>query len=120
MKTLRNSRKFRLYKQARKEFCSRYPGAFPWSGRRPPLRIGILDDIRSRGEVGLSMTSCRRFLSIWTSSTAYLSNMSAGTPRVGLDGTACGSVSEAHQGEARDTLARRKARRRLTSATAKT
>lgn len=108
MKSLRNSRKFRIYKEARRELGSLYPAAFPRSGRRPALKIGILDDIRGDGSLGISMTSCRRFLSIWTSSTAYLSNMSKGKPRIGLDGAEHGEVSEVHHCEAKETLNRRK------------
>ncbi|MBY3150995.1 hypothetical protein HFO56_00935 [Rhizobium laguerreae] len=108
MRTLRNSRKFKIYKQARRELTTRFPSAFPRSGKRPALKVGILEDIRSAGELRISMTSCRRFLSIWTRSTAYLVNMTAGKPRVGLDGCQAGCVSDGHHREARATLTRRK------------
>lgn len=111
MRSLRSSRKFRIYKQARKELTARYPAAFPRAGKRPALKVGILEDIRQAGELGISMTSCRRFLSIWTSSTAYLVNMGVGKPRVGLDGRHEGCVSEGHSREAKATLSRRKSAR---------
>nr|WP_250807983.1 ProQ/FinO family protein [Neorhizobium tomejilense] len=108
MRRLRNSRKFRLYKEARRELCALYPAAFPPVGKRPALKIGILDDIRANGGMTISMTCCRRFLSIWTSSTAYLSNMRSGMPRIGLDGTVLDAVSDSHQREARQILSERK------------
>lgn len=117
MKTLRNSRKFKLYKEARRELGALYPEAFPRGGHRPTLKIGIFDDIRSHGATGLSMTHCRRFLSIWTSSTAYLRNMKAGMPRVGLDGRVQGIVSERHLAEARQTLKQRRDRHRQLTGT---
>jgi sRNA-binding protein len=116
MRSLRNSRKFRLYKQARREMTAKFPAAFPRSGKRPALKVGILDDIRQTGELGISMTNCRRFLSIWTSSTAYLANMTTGKPRVGLDGGHAGSVSDGHYLEARATLKKRKSAREQNSA----
>jgi sRNA-binding protein len=109
MRTLRNSRKFRIYKQARRELTTRFPEAFPRAGKRPALKVGILHDIRSSGDLEISITSCRRFLSIWTSSTAYLVNMRPGKPRVGLDGSQEGSVSDRHHQEAVAALKRRKA-----------
>ncbi|MCS4089824.1 ProQ/FinO family protein [Rhizobium sp. BK176] len=115
MRTLRNSRKFKIYKQARRELTTRFPQAFPRSGKRPALKVGILDDIRRSGDIGISMTHCRRFLSIWTSSTAYLVNMTTGKPRVGLDGGQHGCVSDGHDREARATLIRRKSASRRTS-----
>jgi sRNA-binding protein len=111
LRTLRNSRKFKIYKQARRELTTRFPEAFPRCGKRPALKVGILDDIRSAGDIGISMTHCRRFLSIWTRSTAYLVNMTPGKPRVGLDGGQSGSVSDGHHREARATLTRRKSAR---------
>jgi sRNA-binding protein len=111
LRTLRNSRKFKIYKQARREFTTRFPAAFPRSGKRPALKVGILEDIRSAGDLGISMTHCRRFLSIWTSSTAYLVNMTTGKPRVGLDGEQHGRVSDGHHREARATLTKRKSER---------
>lgn len=111
LRTLRNSRKFKIYKQARRELTLRFPAAFPRAGKRPALKVGILDDIRCAGDIGISMTHCRRFLSIWTSSTAYLVNMTAGNPRVGLDGGQHGCVSDGHHREAKATLRRRKSAR---------
>jgi sRNA-binding protein len=116
MRSLRNSKKFKLYKQARKELTNRFPAAFPRSGKRPALKVGILNDIRQAGDLGISMTNCRRFLSIWTSSTAYLSNMVTGKPRVGLNGDYIGSVSDGNYREARATLKRRKSPREQNSA----
>jgi sRNA-binding protein len=116
MRALRNSRKFRIYKQARKALTARYPAAFPRAGKRPPLKVGILDDIRQAGEIEISITTCRRFLSIWTSSTAYLVNMGTGKPRVGLDGRHEGCVSEGHWREAKATLSKRKTLRQQLSA----
>lgn len=104
MKALGNSRKFKLYRLARRELAQRFPAAFPRSGRRPTLKVGIMQDIRTHGDIGVSMTTCRRFLTIWTSSTAYLTNMSPGNPRIGLDGTLDGVVTDAHAKEARSTI----------------
>ncbi|MCV9963754.1 ProQ/FinO family protein [Pararhizobium sp. BT-229] len=115
MRSLRNSRKFRLYKQARREMTEKFPAAFPRSGKRPALKVGILDDIRQAGDLRISMTNCRRFLSIWTRSTAYLVNMTAGEPRVGLDGRHAGRVSDGHYREAKATLKRRKSSRERTT-----
>lgn len=108
IRRLRNSRKFRLYKEAKRELCGRYPAAFPPVGKRPALKIGILDDLRADGDLAISITNCRRFLSIWTRSTAYLCNMRAGMPRVGLDGETHEAITESHQKEARKTLSDRK------------
>ncbi len=121
MRNLKNSKKFRIYKNVKRELGRRFPSAFPREGHRPTLKIGILADIRETDGLEISMTHCRRFLSIWTSSTAYLVGMTRGAQRVGLDGAVHGIVSETHQNEARQTLIRRKrAKARLTSCQSKT
>jgi ProP effector len=111
MKTLRASKKFRIYKSTLRELGSRFPAAFPRAGRRPPLKIGIFDDIRDDPEVAASLSACRLFLRIWTSSTAYLKAVEAGRPRVDLAGRPAGGVNERHAAEAKTSLDERKRRR---------
>jgi len=121
MKRQKTSTRFRIYKAARKCLASAYPAAFPPRGRRPPLKCGILRDIVERGAGGLSATHVRIFLQVWTSSTAYLSSVSRGGGRIGLDGTCDGFVEESHAGEAAAMVAERRERirsKRLTDSRA--
>jgi sRNA-binding protein len=110
MKNLRTSKKFRIYKEVRRELTTLYPRAFPRLGRRPVLRVGILDDIRSCPARALSMNKYRVFLRIWTNSTAYLKAVAPMEPRVSLDGSHDGSVDRRHAVEARAQLAARKSK----------
>lgn len=115
VKSIRTAKKFRIYKAARRELTARFPEAFPRAGRRPPLKVGILDDLRAH-DIGVSMTHCRLFLRIWTHSTAYLKSVSPDAERVGLDGVSHGGVLNSHVTEARSALRSRRARRaRLTA-----
>lgn len=111
MKTLRTSKKFRIYKSARRELGTKFPAAFPHTGKRPPLKIGIFDDIRSHGGVSVPLSHCRLFLRIWTNSTAYLRNFETGRERVGLHGEVSGDVLDRHAVEARSCILERKKRR---------
>ena len=119
MKTLKASRKFKIYKAARRELCARFPLAFPWKGRRPTLKVGIFDDLRAAGLERVSLTDCRVFLRIWTGSTAYLVNVREGRARVALDGAPQGAVSAGHVAEAAVRLATRRQTRGTPQLTSK-
>lgn len=110
-KSKRPSVKFKLYRKVRKELSSQYPELFPARTKRPPLKVGILKDIVSDGKTDLSTTQIRFFLSIWTTSTAYLKSVARGQARVGLRGEECGRVERAHEIDARKILTQRNLKR---------
>lgn len=110
-KTIRASAKFKLYKKVRFALTTRYPNAFPRSGRRPPLKIGILKEIIPLDTGDISSTQVRVFLGIWTSSTAYLQSVSRGGARVCSQGEESGKVSSRHAREAKAILQERATKR---------
>lgn len=110
-KSIRASVKFKLYKKVRVALTKRYPLAFPRSGTRPPLKIGILKEIIPIEDQTISSTQVRIFLSIWTSSTAYLQSVARGGTRVSVDGSVHSEVSRHHASEARKILRERTRRR---------
>jgi sRNA-binding protein len=110
-KSIRASVKFKLYKRVRWALTQRYPAAFPTSGRRPPLKIGILKDILPIDDPDISSTQVRIFMGVWTSSTAYLQSVSRGGQRVCPQGNKMEIVSPRHAAEARKILNERAARR---------
>lgn len=108
MKRLRTSKKFKIYRSMRRRLSRSYPEAFPARGRRPPLKIGIIDDLRSDGRINGAVTDCRVFLRIWTNSTAYLKSIEGGGERIGLRGIPEGRVERPHAAEAAKVLRQRK------------
>lgn len=108
MKRMRTSRRFRVYKEARRKMAQAYPAAFPLKGRRPPLKVGVIKDILGDGSHGLPSGQVRLFLAIWTRSTAYLDSVARGRQRVAIDGTPEGEVSTVHAALAAQAVAERR------------
>lgn len=107
MKSLRTSKKFKIYRSARKELTVRFPTAFPRAGVRPPLKVGILEDLKVHDGLLHSTTDYRVFLGIWTRSTAYLKSIKDKRNRVDLTGKTVSSVQARHSAEAAEKLASR-------------
>lgn len=111
-KAMRSSAKFKFYKSMRRELFRHYPHAFPVCGKRPPLKLGILRDIVTDQKIACSATQLRFFLSIWTSSTAYLKSISVEKQRYGIDPSDSFPVDIEHARLARKILAERKKNKR--------
>lgn len=111
MKKLPTSKKFKIYKRTRRELSTLFPLAFPRSGKRPPLKIGILSDLKNNTQIKSSITDCRIFLRIWTNSTAYLKNMENFDKRTGLHGENSNEVLNNHKFAAKEKLTNRINRR---------
>lgn len=104
MKKLPTSKKFKIYKKTRRELSDLFPDAFPRTGKRPALKVGILDDLKAIENLESSITNCRIFLRIWTNSTAYLKSISKKQKRKGLRGENCNEVLISHINEAKKQL----------------
>jgi len=111
MKKMKTSKRFRIYKELRREMTSTYPAAFPVKGERPPLKVGIIRDIIEDESVQATRNNLRVFLSIWTRSTAYLQSVSKKRPRVALNGEIHSQINKKHAISARETISQRKNRR---------
>lgn len=108
MKKMKASKRFRIYKEMRRELIAKYPDAFPVKGKRPPLKVGIIKDILEDGAVTNGANNIRIFLSIWTRSTAYLQGVAKKRPRVTINGEICGEISDNHASEAAQIILFRK------------
>ncbi|MTH95387.1 ProQ/FinO family protein [Roseibium sp. RKSG952] len=111
MKSVRTSRRFRIYKTVRAAVSLRFPNAFPRSGTRPPLKIGIVKDLLEHsGELNVSRSDMRLFLSVWIRSGSYQKGLSIIPHRFDLDGTLSGEVSPSQRMKARDVIRMRRDR----------
>jgi hypothetical protein len=108
--------------------AERWPTVFPHhEARRRPLKIDIFDDIiRELGDT-IHQHELRIALRVYTTNLVYLSRLTAGAPRYGLDGEVAGEVSLQHAANAAvklaakpDKIARSKALRALRNNLAKT
>lgn len=104
----RPSVKFKFYKSMRKQLSAHYPHVFPNRGKRPPLKLGILRDIIEDKKVSCSSSQLRFFLSIWTSSTAYLKSVAIENQRYGIDPADFEPLQTAHSQLAKRILSERK------------
>lgn len=108
MKRMKTSKRFRIYKEVRRELNEHYPNAFPRRGTRPPLKIGIIKDIINDNSINSSRNELRVFLSIWTRSTSYLKSISKERPRVTLSGEMHSEVLKKHAKDANKQIKMRK------------
>lgn len=65
-----------------------------------PLALNVGVDIRAR--LGLSVAQSNRLMKHWVWRDPYLRAIVAGGPRYNLDGSECGSITEAQQAVARE------------------
>jgi ProP effector len=79
--------------------------------RRRPLAIGIRNAILASGITGIDEAMLAIALGTYTSNSGYLASLQAGAPRIGLDGTAAGTVTAGEVGFAEQRLARLKKKR---------
>lgn len=108
MKKMKTSKRFRIYKEMRRELIEKYPAAFPAKGKRPPLKVGIVKDILADGSLNSTANNLRIFLSIWTRSTAYLQSVAKMRPRITLSGEVCAEISKVHASTAAEIIVSRK------------
>jgi sRNA-binding protein len=95
------------FKELREVFVERFPSAFL---PPRPLKIGIHADIVA-AMPEIAVRDIGMVLRLHVSRDAYLRAMIAGTDRVGLDGTAVGSVTEEQAQDAHKILERRAEKR---------
>jgi ProP effector len=82
-----------------------FPLAFPIPPK--PLKVGIFAELAEVGAGGISRKRLRIALRHYTRTSGYLAQMTAGAPRVGLDGTPCDAVSDTEAAHARELMAAR-------------
>lgn len=112
MKKIKTSKRFRIYKEMRREMIRKYPIAFPAIGKRFPLKIGIIKDILAEGNIDSTTNNLRIFLSIWTHSTAYLQSVAKKRPRINLKGEITAEITQCHAKAAGEIIKNRKNKKR--------
>ncbi|WP_130392944.1 ProQ/FinO family protein [Cupriavidus agavae] len=87
----------------------RFPLAFPKKpAPKVALKVGILEDLLGvKDELRLSAEEIRAVLSMWCRGIRYWEAMVEGAPRVALDGTVVGQVTESDAIRARQLRGRR-------------
>ena len=103
---MENSEKLKNSKEVIAYLAERFPQCFIADGEAKPLKIGIFQDLAAQlGEdPKLSKTLLRTALRQYTSSWRYLHGLKAGQTRVGLEGEACGELTEEHVEHAKGAL----------------
>lgn len=103
---MENSEKLKNSKEVIAYLAERFPQCFIADGEAKPLKIGIFQDLAAQlGEdPKVSKTLLRTALRQYTSSWRYLHGLKAGQTRVGLDGEACGELTEEHVEHAKGAL----------------
>ncbi|ART79342.1 RNA chaperone ProQ [Oceanisphaera avium] len=103
---MENSEKLKNSKEVIAYLAERFPQCFIADGEAKPLKIGIFQDLAA--ELGedpkVSKTLLRTALRQYTSSWRYLHGLKAGQVRVGLEGQACGELTEEHVEHAKGAL----------------
>jgi ProP effector len=90
--------------------AQRWPRCFAVAEcRRLPLKIGIAADIVA---AGFAIADVELALRFYTGSSGYKKALTAGAPRIDLDGNAVGSVSAKAAAHAESVLAKRQRRKR--------
>jgi ProP effector len=84
--------------------CERFPQTFIRGGPKP-LKIGIYDDALSALGDAARTRDLKSALRAYTSTARYLRSLSAGAPRVGLDGKPAGMVTPEEESAAKKRLA---------------
>jgi sRNA-binding protein len=112
MKKIKTSKRFRIYKEMRREMIKKYPQAFPAEGKRSPLKVGIMKDILAEASQETTANNIRIFLSIWTRSTAYLQSVAKKRPRINLSGQFHAEICSNHAKDAEKTIIMRKNKKR--------
>ena len=103
---MENSEKLKNSKEVIAYLAERFPQCFIADGEAKPLKIGIFQDLAAQlGEdPKLSKTLLHTALRQYTSSWRYLHGLKAGQTRVGLEGEACGELTEEHVEHAKGAL----------------
>ena len=103
---MENSEKLKNSKEVIAYLAERFPQCFIADGEAKPLKIGIFQDLAAQlGEdPKVSKTLLRTALRQYTSSWRYLHGLKAGQTRVGLEGEACGELTEEHVEHAKGAL----------------
>lgn len=109
MKSVRTSRRFKIYRSVLATISDEYPVAFPKKGKRPALKIGILSDLlKLSDDLGVSRSDMRLFLSIWMRSTSYLKGVLTASYRIDLQGKPSSLVDRAQRSHAKKNIASRR------------
>jgi ProP effector len=85
-----------------------FPALFG-AGKALPIKLRIQADIQTRAPGLFNKKSLSIFLHRYTTSTAYLKALAAGTQRADLDGAPAGDVAEEHRTAAATEVERRRA-----------
>jgi ProP effector len=86
-----------------------FPNAFAvWERRRRPLKVGIHDDILVKLGGTIAPQELSIALCFYTANAGYLTALRTGTPRVDLDGSPAGTVTESESDFAKVKLAKRR------------
>src|SRR6516162_5913 len=84
--------------------CNRFPQAF--SRRAPqPLKVGVYGDALAALGDAVQSRDLQSGLRAYTSNGGYLRALTAGTPRIGLDGNPSGTVTPEDEAVAKGRLA---------------
>jgi ProP effector len=86
-----------------KLLCDRFPQTFSRRGPRP-LKIGIYADVLAALSDATAPRDLKSALRAYTSNAGYLRALSAGAPRVGLDGNQAGTVTVQDEAVAKERL----------------
>ena len=89
-----------------KLLCDRFPQTFRHHGQRwRPLKVGIYADLMAVLGDSVRSRDLKAALRAYTSTASYLRALSAGAPRVCLDGSLDGAVTSEHEAVATARLA---------------
>jgi ProP effector len=91
-----------------KSLCERFPQAFSRRGCQP-LKVGVYDDVLAALGDPVQPCDLQSALRAYTSNARYLHALTAGAPRIGLDGKPAGTVTPEEEVVARRRLAEREA-----------
>jgi hypothetical protein len=82
-----------------------FPKAFFTHGRnRPPLRVGIFEDLDAALPPEIDRTMLKQYLGIYTKQPGYLRELTQGAARIDLNGNPAGRVSEREAASAKSRL----------------
>src|SRR5215470_1179630 len=81
-----------------------YPRCFCRTNRRP-LKIGVCEEVISQ-HPEMSRHRIKRLLKTYTQCSEYWSTLTAGTPRIDLDGNVAGEVTATDEADAKRKIAK--------------
>ena len=84
--------------------CDRFPQTFNRNAPRP-LKVGVYADALAALDDTVQLRDLKSALGAYTSNARYLRALTAGAPRIGLDGKPAGTVTPEDEAVARKRLA---------------